>query len=341
MPYIDITVRGKIAQTDRAAFIVCGNKDYIARFDFGESSDWDNHATKTARFVRNDGTYTDVQFTGTECAIPVIVNAKSVSIGVFAGDLITSTGASVWCRKSIIDPDGLPADPPSDVYAQLMDRLDHVLDNGLPHKLTFTGASAGEYDGTADVTINIPEGGEGGGGSTDISLGISGATTGCVTVIETVDSNGKPTSYNALSIIDYANDIIGKSITLELQSATVGQIAKIKAVDSNGKPTEWEAADMPDASIPVVSKTSSDTEAELSPNTFYVFPEMASLSVTFSYPVSLDIVNEYKFRFTSGSTSTMLTLPSTVVGDITVEANKVYEISIVDNYLVYQSWAVS
>ena len=297
MPYIDITVRGKIAQTDRAAFIVCGNKDYIARFDFGESSDWNNHATKTARFVRNDGTYTDVQFSGTECAIPVIVNAKSVSIGVFAGDLITSTGASVWCRKSIIDPDGIPADPPADVYAQLMDRLDHVLDNGLPHKLTFTGASTGEYDGTADVTINIPEGGEGGGGSTDISLGI--------------------------------------------RSASVGQIAKIKAIDSNGKPTEWEAVDMPDAQIPVVSKTSSDTEAELSPNTFYVFPEMASLSVTFSDPVALDIVKEYKFRFTSGATATMLTLPSTVVGDITVETNKVYEISIVDNYLVYQSWAVS
>ena len=91
----------------------------------------------------------------------------------------------------------------------------------------------------------------------------------------------------------------------------------------------------------VITKTSSDTEAEFSPNTFYVFPEMASLSVTFSDPVSLDIVNEYKFRFTSGSTATMLTLPSTVVGDITVEANKVYEISVVDNYLVYQSWAVS
>lgn len=91
----------------------------------------------------------------------------------------------------------------------------------------------------------------------------------------------------------------------------------------------------------IITKTSSDTAIELSPNTFYVFPEMASLSVTFSYPVALDIVNEYKFRFTSGATATTLTLPSTVVGDITIEANKVYEISIVDNYLVYQSWAVS
>ena len=91
----------------------------------------------------------------------------------------------------------------------------------------------------------------------------------------------------------------------------------------------------------VITKTSSDTVIELSPNTFYVFPEMASLSITFSDPVSLDIVNEYKFRFISGATATTLALLSTIVGDITIEANKVYEISIVDNYLVYQSWAVS
>ena len=91
----------------------------------------------------------------------------------------------------------------------------------------------------------------------------------------------------------------------------------------------------------VITKTSSDTVIELSPNMFYVFPEMASLSITFSDPISLDIVNEYKFRFISGATATTLAFPSTIVGDITIEANKVYEISIVDNYLVYQSWAVS
>jgi hypothetical protein len=44
-------------------------------------------------------------------------------------------------------------------------------------------------------------------------------------------------------------------------------------------------------------------------------------------------VNEYMFSFTSGETATMLTLPSSVqwVNELTVEANKHYEISIVDN----------
>lgn len=90
-----------------------------------------------------------------------------------------------------------------------------------------------------------------------------------------------------------------------------------------------------------VEKTTDDTTAEFVPNTFYVFPEMTSLSVTFAAPIDTSVVNEYKFRFTSGATATTLTLPSTVVGDITIEANKVYEISVIDNYLVYQSWAVS
>lgn len=90
-----------------------------------------------------------------------------------------------------------------------------------------------------------------------------------------------------------------------------------------------------------VEKTSDDTENELLPNVFYVFPEMTSLSVTFAAPSDTTVVNEYKFRFTSGTTATTLTLPASVIGELTVEANKVYEISIIDNYLVYQSWAVS
>lgn len=92
---------------------------------------------------------------------------------------------------------------------------------------------------------------------------------------------------------------------------------------------------------PKVEKTSSDTASELASNTFYVFPEMASLEIALVTPSNTDIVSEYKFRFTSGASATTLTLPSGVIGDITIEANKVYEISIIDNYLAYQSWAVS
>ena len=90
-----------------------------------------------------------------------------------------------------------------------------------------------------------------------------------------------------------------------------------------------------------VVKTASDTDSELLSNVFYVFPEMAALSVTLAAPSDTSVVNEYRFRFTSGETATTLTLPASVIGDISVEPNTVYEISVIDNYLVYQSWAVS
>lgn len=152
MPNIAITVHKKLAHAPRTAYIVCGNKDYVAQFDF--DSEWDSSETKTARFVREDGTYTDVSFTGTDCPIPALYRTGSVSIGVFAGDLITSSGASVWCRSCITDPDGLPADPPPDVYAQLMAKLNRLTE---PKKLIFAGASDAEYDGSEEVTVTIPE----------------------------------------------------------------------------------------------------------------------------------------------------------------------------------------
>ena len=89
-----------------------------------------------------------------------------------------------------------------------------------------------------------------------------------------------------------------------------------------------------------VEMTESDTVVELTANTFYVFPEMASLEVSFGSEVNPEIVQEYKFRFTSGATATTLILPSDIKGSISVNANSVVEISIVDGYAVSQSWEV-
>ena len=88
---------------------------------------------------------------------------------------------------------------------------------------------------------------------------------------------------------------------------------------------------------PVVS--SSSQSQELSPNTFYLFGEMSSLSVTLGTPTSGE-VNEYVFQFTSGSTATQLTVPQTVSfpATLSIEANKTYQISIVNNLGLVQSW---
>lgn len=89
--------------------------------------------------------------------------------------------------------------------------------------------------------------------------------------------------------------------------------------------------------------TSADTTPTLNPNTFYVFPEMATLTPTLATPTDNTIVNEYHFVFDSGSTATVLTLPATVLqpDGFTVEANMRYEVSILEGAMTAQGWAVA
>ena len=96
--------------------------------------------------------------------------------------------------------------------------------------------------------------------------------------------------------------------------------------------------------VPVrVEKTSEDTTVELEPNKLYIFQEMASLTYTLATPSDTSIANEYHFIFQSGATATELVHPANVsVPDgFAVDKNKVYEISILEECLAYQSWAVS
>lgn len=96
--------------------------------------------------------------------------------------------------------------------------------------------------------------------------------------------------------------------------------------------------------VPVrIEKTSSDSTAEIDPNKLYIFPEMLSLTYTLATPEDTSIANEYHFVFRSGATATELVHPANVsVPDgFAVEKNKVYEISILEGCLAYQSWAVS
>lgn len=121
MNYINITVRGKIARAEGRARVVCGNSDYTVRFDF--DAEWTEYTVKTARFVTEDGSYTDVQFEGDTCAIPILRNTRTLLVGAFAGNLRTTTAALIHAVPCITDPDGTPADPTPDVYAQLMERF--------------------------------------------------------------------------------------------------------------------------------------------------------------------------------------------------------------------------
>ena len=81
-----------------------------------------------------------------------------------------------------------------------------------------------------------------------------------------------------------------------------------------------------------VVQTSAST-IEINPNTFYKFGEVASLNITLASITDNTIYNEYMFEFVSGTTATTLTLPSSIkwLETPTIDANKIYQCSIVDN----------
>lgn len=114
-----------------------------------------------------------------------------------------------------------------------------------PNKLILSGAVTAEYDGSAEVSVEIPEGGDGG-------------------------------------------------------------------------------------VYPVIAMTAAS--AELAPNTFYRWGEIAALSITLATPTNETITNEYCLEFVSGETATTLTVPDTVrwAQEPSIESGKTYQVSILN-----------
>ena len=215
---IEITIRNKVARIASSPIIVGKNKDYIVRFDFDE--DWDKYDTKTARFSQ-DGEYQDIIFAGNECSMPALDGGKVVEVGVYAGDISTTMPAYLKVQKSIIDDDGVPADPQPDVYAQLMERLNEL---EAPAAVLYTEQNL-THEQKAQARDNI--------GVTE-SLGMTGATVGQVPAVKAVDGNGAPTEWKAVELPSGA-------YTVNLTMGDGGNItadkmfAEIKAAHDDGK----------------------------------------------------------------------------------------------------------
>lgn len=92
---------------------------------------------------------------------------------------------------------------------------------------------------------------------------------------------------------------------------------------------------------PIINHGTSDSSFALTANEYHVWGTMASLTLTLATPEDATIYNEYMFEFTSGSTATTLSLPSTIQWTIapSIEANKTYQVSIVNNLGVIAGFA--
>ena len=82
---------------------------------------------------------------------------------------------------------------------------------------------------------------------------------------------------------------------------------------------------------PEVNHGTNDTTFTLTPNTFHVWGQVASLTLNLGAETS-DVANEYIFQFTSGPSATSLTLPSDIkwANDSapTIVENMIYQVSI-------------
>ena len=119
---IKVTVRDKISVGDGTR-IVCGNSDYIVRFDL--DAEWEQFITRTMIVVNSDKTYSEYVFTGDTVALPVINNQNGIGIGLYAGDLHTTTSAYFDCIKSARCGLGAHAEPNEDVYNQLVQLVEN------------------------------------------------------------------------------------------------------------------------------------------------------------------------------------------------------------------------
>lgn len=112
---LHVSVNNKIATYQkRDGDIVCGNSDYQIKFTFDE--EWDGYENKTARFVWG-GQFQDVEFTGDTCPVPILSGVTLCEVGVYAGELCTTTSAFIGCKTSILCQPASPSVENDKYYA--------------------------------------------------------------------------------------------------------------------------------------------------------------------------------------------------------------------------------
>ena len=153
------------------------------------------------------------------------------------------------------------------------------------------------------------------------------------TKIGSISVDGNETDLFAPSGSGGATSLSGLS-DVELEDITNGQALRYIA-----ELNKWENTPISQFRQVIQSAV---TEYALSPDTTYIFSTpLAELDVSIASGYE-NFINEYHFIFISGSTPTELSLPVEVIvpDDFSIEANKVYEINIMNDLLLYSSWTM-
>lgn len=139
MKEIIITIENRKASTDENVYIINGNSGIKASFVF--DSEWDDVGTKTARFIDSVGVTYDVILINDSCDVPVFYDTERIKIGVFAGDIITSTFAEVKCEPCVTDyATSVTPSVSKEAYTMLCELIDaRVPQNKVAGQVLVTG----------------------------------------------------------------------------------------------------------------------------------------------------------------------------------------------------------
>lgn len=148
------------------------------------------------------------------------------------------------------------------------------------------------------------------------------------------------TKQDMIEDLDDIRDGASKGATA-LQPQTGGSGTKFLADDNTYKEIDIpegdfatkEELDEKQDKVDIVDHGTGDTTFALTPNILHRWGTVTSLTITLAAPVDTTVANYYMFEFTSGSTATTLSLPSTVTwaNDVSIEADKKYQVSILNN----------
>ena len=198
---IKVKIQDRIAKCEKETAIVCGNTDYEIEFEF--DSEWSSYTSKTARFIHG-GQYQEVVFTGNTCTMPIIYEPAIVGVGVYAGNVRTTTPAIIQAVKSITSGDPIHVDPPEDVYTQILDLIEEGAvkgEQGDPGQDGFSPTATVEKVGhTAPITITDKDGttsaeiSDGEQGADGYSPSASVSKSGDTATITITDKNGTTTA---------------------------------------------------------------------------------------------------------------------------------------------------
>lgn len=121
----------------------------------------------------------------------------------------------------------------------------------------------------------------------------------------------------------------------------MAQVTTPVMTDATGRMIASAIASIYNTPVEQTVEDDGDVTQVLFPNILCHFTgTLTSLTITLNTPVSGELA-QYHFDFLSGSTAPTLTLPNTVTmpDSFTVEANKRYEVDVLNNYGAVMAWS--